>query len=134
MIASCDHPSTASSMSVDYEIYAVRYAHLERTARFNFLGGDAHDGPMPLDYFVWAIVGAGRTIVVDTGFDAEQARKRKRTLVRPVAEGLRAIGITHAEVRDVVITHMHPSPVSQRPHAPAGRGDALLHRPVHDPC
>ena len=91
----------------DYKIYAVRYAHLERTARFNFLGGDVHDGPMPLDYFVWAIVGTDRTIVVDTGFGVEQATKRKRTLVRPVDDGLRAIGINHAEVKDVVITHMH---------------------------
>jgi len=59
-----------------YEIYAIRYGHLERNASANFLGGDPHDGPMPLDYFVWAIVGNGRTIVVDLGFEAEQARLR----------------------------------------------------------
>jgi glyoxylase-like metal-dependent hydrolase (beta-lactamase superfamily II) len=94
-------------VSVNHKIFAVRYAHLERTARYNFLGGDSHDGPMPLDYFVWAIVSPSRTIVVDTGFDAEQARKRKRTLVRPVDEGLRSIGIEHAQVTDVVISHMH---------------------------
>ena len=94
-------------MSVHHEIFAVRYAHLERTAKWNFLGGDSHDGPMPLDYFVWAIVGPAQTIVVDTGFDAEQAKKRGRTLVRPVDEGLRAIGIAHAQVTDVIISHMH---------------------------
>ncbi len=94
-------------MSNNYEIYAVRYAHLERTATFNFLGGDVHNGPMPLDYFVWAIQGADRTIVVDTGFDAEQAARRKRTLVRPVEDGLRAIGIEHSRVSDVIISHMH---------------------------
>jgi glyoxylase-like metal-dependent hydrolase (beta-lactamase superfamily II) len=94
-------------VSVNYEIYAVRYAHLERTARYNFLGSDPHDGPMPLDYFVWVIKGADRTIVVDTGFGVEQATKRKRILVRPVDDGLRAIGIDHADVKDVVITHMH---------------------------
>jgi glyoxylase-like metal-dependent hydrolase (beta-lactamase superfamily II) len=94
-------------VSVNYEIYAVRYAHLERTARYNFLGSDPHDSPMPLDYFVWAIKGADRTIVVDTGFGLEQAAKRKRILVRPVDDGLRAIGIDHASVKDVVITHMH---------------------------
>ena len=49
-----------------YEIYAVRYAHHhERRASENFLGGDPHDGPMPLDYFVWAIVGRDKTYVVD---------------------------------------------------------------------
>jgi glyoxylase-like metal-dependent hydrolase (beta-lactamase superfamily II) len=94
-------------VSSNYEIYAVRYAHLERTATFNFLGGDPHDGPMPLDYFVWVIRDAGRTIVVDTGFNAEQAAKRKRTLVRPVDAGLEAIGIDHTQVTDVIITHMH---------------------------
>jgi glyoxylase-like metal-dependent hydrolase (beta-lactamase superfamily II) len=52
-------------------------------------------------------VGPSHAIVVDTGFDAEQARKRGRTLVRPVEEGLRIIGITHEDVTDVVISHMH---------------------------
>src|ERR1700749_2317509 len=84
-------------VSVHHQIFAVRYAHLERTATWNFLGGDSHDVPMPLDYFVWAIVSPSHAIVVDTGFDAEQARKRGRTLVRPVDEGLRAIGIAHAQ-------------------------------------
>jgi glyoxylase-like metal-dependent hydrolase (beta-lactamase superfamily II) len=94
-------------VSVNYEIYAIRYAHLERTARHNFLGGDPHDGPMPLDYFVWAIRGAALTVVVDTGFDAEQAAKRQRTLVRPVEDGLQAIGIDHTQVTDVIVSHMH---------------------------
>jgi glyoxylase-like metal-dependent hydrolase (beta-lactamase superfamily II) len=99
-------------VSSNYEIYAVRYAHLERTATFNFLGGDPHDGPMPLDYFVWVIRDAGRrdaghAIVVDTGFNAEQAARRKRTLVRPVETGLEAIGVNHTQVADVIITHMH---------------------------
>ena len=58
-----------------YEIYAVKYAHHERTASQNFLGGDPHDGPMPLDYFVWLIRGNGREIVVDTGFSASMATK-----------------------------------------------------------
>jgi glyoxylase-like metal-dependent hydrolase (beta-lactamase superfamily II) len=92
---------------VSHQIFAIRYAHLDRTARFNFLGGDSHDGPMPLDYYIWVIKSADRTIVVDTGFDAEQANKRQRTLVRPVDDGLRAIGIEHARITDVVISHMH---------------------------
>jgi hypothetical protein len=61
-----------------YEIYAVKYAHHERRAGENFLGGDPHDGPMPLDYFVWAIVGGGRSFVVDTGFDRATGARRGR--------------------------------------------------------
>ncbi len=90
-----------------YEIYAIRYAHHARRASENFLGGDPHDGPMPIDYFVWAIVGENRTFVVDTGFNAEMARKRKRELLRMPAEGLKLIGIEPAQVRDVIVTHMH---------------------------
>jgi glyoxylase-like metal-dependent hydrolase (beta-lactamase superfamily II) len=91
----------------EYELYAVRYARHDRRAGENFLGGDPHDGPMPLDYFVWAIVGADRTLVVDTGFGAAEAQKRGRELLRSPADGLAAIGIDAARVADVIITHMH---------------------------
>src|SRR4030081_815574 len=63
------------SASDTYEVYAVRYARHDRPARDNFLGGDPHDVNMPLDYFVWAVVGADKTYVVDMGFTIEQARK-----------------------------------------------------------
>lgn len=94
-------------MTDTYEIHAIKYAHHERLARDNFIGGDPHDVPMPLDYFVWAIVGAGRVIVVDTGFDPEMGRIRARTMLRPPGEGLQAIGVDPSQVADVIITHMH---------------------------
>lgn len=90
-----------------YRVYAIKYAHHDRMARENFIGGDIHDGPMPMDYFVWAIVGEERSFVVDTGFDARMAHKRGRRITRPVEEGLRRIGLEPETVRDVVITHMH---------------------------
>jgi hypothetical protein len=46
-------------MAPFYEICAIRYAHLARTATHNFIGGDEHDGPMPLDYCVRSIRGPG---------------------------------------------------------------------------
>lgn len=94
-------------MDTSYQIYAIRYAHLDRTARHNFIDGDPHDGPMPLDYYVWAIVGGGRTWVLDTGFDEIMALRRRRQIVRPVGEGLKAIGIDPATVQDVIVSHMH---------------------------
>lgn len=104
-----------------YEIHAIRYAHLERTARHNFIDGDAHDGPMPLDYFVWSIQGNGRTWVVDTGFDAAMAAERQRELVRPVDAGLAAIGIDCRTVQDVIITHMHYDHAGNHDLFPAAR-------------
>ncbi len=89
-----------------YEIYAVRYAHHERRASENFYGGDPHDGPMPLDYFVWAIVGESRTLILDTGFDEAMAKKRGREFLRPPREGLVAIGVDPDNVGDVIISHI----------------------------
>lgn len=63
-------------MSAAYEVYAIKYAHHERTAAQNFLGGDPHDGPMPMDYFIWLVRGQGLEIVVDTGFGAATAARR----------------------------------------------------------
>jgi glyoxylase-like metal-dependent hydrolase (beta-lactamase superfamily II) len=90
-----------------YEVYAIRYARHERTARANFIGGDEHDGPMPLDYFVWLVRGEAGTFVVDTGFDAATAVSRKRQLTTPVEQGLAALGVDPATVEDVIVTHLH---------------------------
>jgi len=90
-----------------YEVYAIKYAHHARTAKENFLGGDPHDGPMPMDYFVWLVRGHGRAIVVDTGFNVAVAAKRGRRVTLRVEEGLRLMGVNAAEVKDVAITHLH---------------------------
>lgn len=96
-----------SSPTENYRIYAVKYAHFERRSYHNFLGGDTHDTPMPLDYYVWAVVGRDRTFIVDTGFDQAMADKRGRTITNTVATGLGKIGIHANDVKDVIITHMH---------------------------
>ncbi|HEY1898189.1 MAG TPA: N-acyl homoserine lactonase family protein [Steroidobacteraceae bacterium] len=102
-------------------LYAVRYGHLDRLSDLNFLGGDDHAHPMPLDYYVWVIRSDDHTIVVDTGFDATAAAQRGRTLLRPVAEGLAAIGVRPEEVQDVVITHMHYDHAGNVPLFPQAR-------------
>ena len=64
-----------------YELFAVRYAMRDAKRSNHFIGGDPHDGPMPMDYFLWAAVGPERTFVIDTGFTAEVAEKRDRTVL-----------------------------------------------------
>jgi len=63
----------------EYELYAIRYAERDARRSDHFIGGDPHDGPMPMDYFVWVAIAPHHTVVIDTGFTAE----------------------------DVVLTHMH---------------------------
>lgn len=91
-----------------YEILALRYAtQADRPASANLLLPDDHASPMPIDYFVWAIRGGGRCMVVDTGFGPAAAARRGRTLMRSPAAALAAAGINAATVADVVLTHLH---------------------------
>ena len=91
-----------------YEVYAIRYGTMQNRPRHtNFIAADPHDGNMPIDYFVWAITNRERTLVVDTGFNHQEAVARGREITRLPREGLAMIGIDSAKVEDVVITHMH---------------------------
>lgn len=90
-----------------YEVLAVKYAHNGRRSSQNFIGGDEHDRPMPLDYFVWVIRNDARTIVVDTGFNPASGSRRARELTTPVDQALSAAGVDCGCVRHVITTHMH---------------------------
>ncbi len=94
-------------MTTPYEIYAIRYAMRNVNRPANFVGGDPHDGPMNMDYFVWLVRNAERSIVLDTGFNAAMAKKRARTLLRTPAEGLSMMGLQAKDVSEIVISHMH---------------------------
>jgi glyoxylase-like metal-dependent hydrolase (beta-lactamase superfamily II) len=133
-------------MADEYEIYAIHYGHHDRKAHENFLGGDPHDNrDMPLDYFVWAIIGEKQRFVLDTGFGPDMAEARGRKLVRPIADGLRAIGIEPADVRDVIVSHMHYDHAGNLPLFPNARfhiqdaemnfatGRAMCHATVRQP-
>ena len=92
----------------EYEVYALRYATRDGRRRDHFIGGDPHDGPMPMDYFVWVAVGAGRTIVIDTGFTEEVSRRRGgRTYLRCPVQALAQLDVLPESVGDVILTHLH---------------------------
>lgn len=88
-------------------VYAIKYAQREARRPEHFVGGDPHDTPMDMDYFVWAVVDSDEVWVIDTGFDQLDAERRNRTIVRPVYEGLALIGVDAAKVADVILTHLH---------------------------
>jgi hypothetical protein len=48
-------PERNDSSLPEYGVFALRSAHMQRDRRDNFIGGDPHDGPMPMDFFVWLI-------------------------------------------------------------------------------
>lgn len=90
-----------------YAIYAVRYAHRDGSRGDAFYPHDPHDGPMPMDYFVWAAVSPEHTVIVDAGFTAEVAARRQRAHLRTPMAGLAMLGIDCAMVRHVILTHLH---------------------------
>jgi len=90
-----------------YEVFAIKYAQRDARRANHFLGGDQHDAPMPMDYFVWLMRNDERTVVLDVGFNAEIAAQRKRVHLRAPAAGLAKLGVNAAEVRDVIVSHMH---------------------------
>jgi glyoxylase-like metal-dependent hydrolase (beta-lactamase superfamily II) len=96
-------------MSSDtYEILALKYARLAERRRFeSFISADDHDAPHPIDYFVWVIRNAERTIVVDTGFDATEGAKRGRKIDRTPAAALEQVGVAASTVDQVIVTHLH---------------------------
>ena len=95
------------SETPQYEIHAIKYAEADRSARENLLMPDPHDGPMPMDYFVWLIRGAGRTVLVDTGFNEARAQARRRKLLRCPTKGLEALGVEAEAVETVILSHLH---------------------------
>ena len=95
------------SSPTTYELFAIKYAAIDRPAPENFVFRDVHDGPMPLDFFLWVAKSPERTFVIDTGFSEETGARRNRTVIRNPREGLAALDIDAAQIDDVIITHMH---------------------------
>jgi glyoxylase-like metal-dependent hydrolase (beta-lactamase superfamily II) len=118
----------------DYQLFAIRYATREARRSDHFIGGDPHDGPMPMDYFVWAVVGSSRVFLVDTGFTAETAARRKRQFLRCPIESLREVGLEPDSITDVVLTHLHYdhfSQIAERALSFAGARNGLRYRPPY---
>ena len=57
----------------NYEVIALKYATRSAQRSNNFVGGDPHDVPMPMDYFLWVIRNGDRLLLVDTGFNEDMA-------------------------------------------------------------
>ena len=90
-----------------HEVFAVAYASHARMRSENYIFGDPHDEMTSITYYVWVIKGPHGVFVVDTGFDEAAAKERGRTILHPVGESLKALGIDPSEVKNVVATHMH---------------------------
>lgn len=90
-----------------YEVLALRYAWRPARRADLFIGGDPHDAPAAMDYYLWVIRADERLFVVDTGFNQDMAAKRGRTLLRTPVEALDLAGVEARAVEEIIITHFH---------------------------
>jgi glyoxylase-like metal-dependent hydrolase (beta-lactamase superfamily II) len=95
-------------MAAHWEVYAVKYADRNtRTRSDSFLFDDHPSAQHGMDYFVWLLRNGSRTILVDTGYDAAEAARRDRPILRDPAKAIEALGVAAEQIDTVIITHLH---------------------------
>lgn len=91
-----------------WEVHAVKYADRNaRTRKDSFLFDDNHDQPHDMDYFIWVLRQRDEVVLVDTGYDQEEADRRGRPIRQHPAEALAPLGIAPENVSTIIVTHLH---------------------------
>ena len=91
-----------------WDVYAIKYAERnERTRADSFLDDDHPAAPHGMDYFVWLLDDGEQRVLVDTGYDAEEARRRGRPILRDPARAVEALGEAAEGLETVIISHLH---------------------------
>jgi glyoxylase-like metal-dependent hydrolase (beta-lactamase superfamily II) len=104
----CLLPDVSGLADDQYQVHALRFGGVAgRRVHDNFLRRDMHDGPMPLDFYVWIVRNASRVVLVDTGFARRAAEARHWGMDFDPIDGLTRLGVDPDEIGDVVVTHMH---------------------------
>ncbi len=105
-----------------WQVRALRYATRsgDRVRADSFLFDD-HATPHTIDYFLWLLQSDDRTIVVDTGYDAEEGARRGRPILRDPGAALADLGVETAAVDTVILTHLHYDHAGALARFPAAR-------------
>lgn len=92
----------------EWEIHAIKYADRNaRTRADSFMFDDNHDAPHAMDYYMWLLRQGNRNILVDTGYDQEEARLRDRPIRLDPGAALAPLGLTPDDITEVIVTHLH---------------------------
>ena len=90
-----------------YEIYACKYGGPIVRPLAISMWNTGWTEESPINYYVWAIKGAGETILVDTGPSPEYAVARKVPAFTNPVDVLARMGASASTVTKVVVSHMH---------------------------
>lgn len=92
----------------DWEVHAVKYADRNsRTRGDSFIFDDNHDAPHAMDYFMWVLRRGDEVILVDTGYDGEEAASRDRPIRMEPQEALAPLGLKAEDITKLIVTHLH---------------------------
>lgn len=111
-------------MTETYEVIIARFGTREAKRSDVYLNYPLYhedDGPIGMDYFVWVVRNADRTIIVDTGFSVAGGEARNRTMVIHPTEIWEALGIDPATAPPLVLTHAHYDHTGNLQHFPESR-------------
>lgn len=92
----------------DWEVHAVKYA--DRNARVrgdSFMFDDNHDAPHPMDYFMWVLRRGSEVILVDAGYENDEAAARGRPIRMNPHEALAPMGLRPVDITTLIVTHLH---------------------------
>ncbi|MEO4043430.1 N-acyl homoserine lactonase family protein [Hoeflea sp. CAU 1731] len=93
---------------MNWEVYALKYADRNsRTRKDSFIFDDNHDQPHEMDYFIWVLKSGKQVILVDTGYDEAEARRRDRPIIREPATALQGVGLRPEDITTLIVTHLH---------------------------
>jgi glyoxylase-like metal-dependent hydrolase (beta-lactamase superfamily II) len=91
-----------------WQVYAIRYADRSaRTRADSFILDDNHDAPHAMDYYIWLLRNDEDVILVDTGYDSDEAAARGRPIRLDPVAALAPFEIAPADVTKVIVTHLH---------------------------
>lgn len=90
-----------------YEIYALKYAGPLTGKLAMFLWMEGWDEEVERNYYIWAIKGEGRIIIVDTGLSAASARQENLSGFIDPLSLLPLIGADRHNVTKIILTHLH---------------------------
>lgn len=95
-------------MSDNWEVYALKYAERNnRTRSDSFIMDDDHSSPHPMDYFIWLLRNGNQSILVDTGYDQDEAIRRDRSLLHHPSDLIREMGLSTDKIDTIILTHLH---------------------------
>ena len=91
-----------------WEVYALKYAERDDRVRSeSFIFDSDYLSKHPMDYFVWVLKSEDDIILVDTGFDLDEARRRHRPIVRAPQKALQALDLEPKDIKIRVLQYFY---------------------------